>query len=60
MAEGLIGEDTPSKKMRYMHFRCLMPIVWRNLDVSNEEVKVAASLLLLKFIPLRSEDEFVS
>lgn len=68
-------EEKPTKKMNAMFFNCTMPVVWRNLEVfvcdnfvkinklklkvPNEELRLAASSIILNFFPLISDDEFV-
>ena len=58
VSEAFAEEPKPSKKMRTMFFRCTMPVVWRNLEVVNEDVRFAASSIVLHFYPLLSDDEF--
>ncbi|KAF7640319.1 hypothetical protein Mgra_00000139 [Meloidogyne graminicola] len=58
--EAFLEDENPSKKMRAMFFRCTLPVVWRNLDVvPNNNVRMAASWIVLNFFPLLSDDEFV-
>uniref|UniRef100_A0A914MXS5 Condensin-2 complex subunit G2 n=1 Tax=Meloidogyne incognita TaxID=6306 RepID=A0A914MXS5_MELIC len=57
--EAFLEEENPSKKLRAMFFRCTLPVVWRNLEVPNNQVRTAASWIVLNFFPLLSDDEFV-
>uniref|UniRef100_A0A915DLV9 Uncharacterized protein n=1 Tax=Ditylenchus dipsaci TaxID=166011 RepID=A0A915DLV9_9BILA len=58
--DGLVSEEAPSKKLCAMMFRCLLPNLWRHLDVPNEDVRISASNLLLRFYPLRCDDDFMN
>ncbi|KAL7073029.1 hypothetical protein ACQ4LE_007869 [Meloidogyne hapla] len=57
--EAFLEEENPSKKIKSMFFRCTLPVVWRNLEVPNNQVRTAASWIVLNFFPLLSDDEFV-
>uniref|UniRef100_A0A183C355 Condensin-2 complex subunit G2 n=1 Tax=Globodera pallida TaxID=36090 RepID=A0A183C355_GLOPA len=59
ISEAFLEEQKPTKRLKAMLFRCTMPVLWRNLEVPNEDVRFAASALLLKFFPLISDDEFI-
>ncbi|KAL3098414.1 hypothetical protein niasHS_003767 [Heterodera schachtii] len=59
ITDALSDKEKQTKRLKAVLFRVTMPVLWRNLEVPNEDVRLAASAILLKFFPLISDEEFI-
>ncbi|CAI4222615.1 unnamed protein product [Auanema sp. JU1783] len=52
-----ISSKTDKAKMDTMLYKCLQPVLWRDLKAVNDKVRYNAALMLLDFYPIVSADD---